>query len=200
MTDHEPRMRPVRVATHHDDAQVRIDSWWLLPTAEAAEVAARRALEVMPRTDGLLRFSVLRAQGAPGLFLQSLWATAAAREHYVQQVAVVPMAAVNEHAPGIQRDRALTEVVAGIVHSGADAEKWVTRRSPVDGGAQAAVDREVARLRGQDAPGLVRASMGLARGERGEPVEVVVIEERNGPTGDVLAYEPVGALASARDA
>lgn len=196
MTDQQTR--PVQVAAHHFDAQARIDSWWLLPTAEEADAASRGALEVMPGTDGLLRFSVLRAPAEPALFLQSLWATAAARDHYVHQVAAVPRAAVDERAPGIQRDRALTEIVAELVNSDADAEKWVTRRIPVVGDAQAMVDQEVARLRGEDAPGLVRASIGLARGEDGEPVEAVVVEERIGSTGDLLAYEPVGAVAPPR--
>ncbi|RKT85545.1 hypothetical protein SAMN05421805_11853 [Saccharopolyspora antimicrobica] len=199
MTDQQIQTRPVQPAAHHDDAQARIDSWWLLPTAEEADAAARRALEVMPRTDGLLRFSVLRAPAEPALFLQSLWTTAAARDHYVHQVAAAPRAAVDERAPGIQRDRALTEIVAVVAHSELVAEKWVTRRIPVVEDARAQVDREIARLRGHDAPGLVRASIGLARDEHGEPVEVVVIEERNGPTGDVLGYEPVGAVASARE-
>ncbi|MDA3643206.1 hypothetical protein LZ318_20635 [Saccharopolyspora indica] len=192
MTDEQTRMRPVQAAAHHDDARARIDSWWLLPTAEEADAAARGALEVMPRADGLLRFSVLRSPAEPALFLQSLWVTAAARDHYVQQVAAAARASVDERAPGIQRDRALTEIVAEVVHSDAVAGKWVTRRLPVVESAQARVDEEVDRLRGEDAPGLVRASIGLARGERGEPVEVVVVEERS---GGVLGYEPVGAVA-----
>lgn len=198
MTDQQPQMRPVQITGHHDDARARIDSWWRLPTVEEADTAARRALEVMPASDGLLRFSVLRAAAEPVVFLQSLWTTVAARDHYVRQVASVPRAAVDAQAPGIQRDRALTEIVAEVVHADAVAEKWVTQRFPVVGDAQALVDQQVTRLSGQDAPGLVRASLGLARGEDGEPVEVVVIEERTGVTGDVLAYEPVGAVTPSR--
>ncbi|GCE00476.1 hypothetical protein [Embleya hyalina] len=191
-------MRPTHVATHHDDATARIDSWWRLPTAAAADEAARGALEVMPRTDGLIRFSVLRSPTEPTLFLQSLWTTAAARDHYVHHVAPIPGAAVNNRVPDIERDRSLTEIVAVVAHVDTVAEKWMTRRLPAtdEAGVQTLVKQQTARLRAENTSGLVRATLGVGRDEDGNPIEVIVIEEWSGSThSDVLAYEPFGAVA-----
>ncbi|UUS34612.1 MULTISPECIES: hypothetical protein [Streptomyces] len=200
MTDHQNQgraMRPTRVVAHHDDAKARIDSWWRLPTAAKADEAARGALEVMPWSDGLIQFSVLHAPTEPTLFLQSLWTTAAARDHYVHQVASIPSAAIDDRVPDIERDRSLTEIVAVVAHVDTVADKWITRRLPAtdDAGVQALVKQEAARLRGEKEPGLVRATLGVGRDEDGNPIEVIVIEERSGSThSDVLAYEPFGAI------
>jgi quinol monooxygenase YgiN len=200
MTDQQNRaraMRPTHVATHHDEAGARIDSWWRLPTAAEAEKAARGALEAMPWSEGLIQFSVLHSPGEPTLFLQSLWTTAAARDHYVHHVASTPRAAVDDQVPGIERDRALTEIVAVVAHVDTVAEKWTTRRLPAtdDAGVQALVQQQTARLRDERTQGLVRATLGVGRDEDGNPTEVVVIEEWAGPTrSDLLAYEPFGAI------
>ncbi|MEU9982082.1 hypothetical protein [Streptomyces sp. NPDC050856] len=200
MTDQQNQaraMRPTHVATHHDDAKARIDSWWRLPTAAEAEKAARGALEAMPWSDGLIQFSVLHSPAEPTLFLQSLWTTAAARDHYVHHVASIPRAAIDDRVPDIERDRSLTEIVAVVAHVDTVAEKWITRRLPAtdDAGVQALVKQQTARLRGEKTPGLVRATLGVGRDEDGNPIEVIVIEEWSDSThSDVLAYEPFGAI------
>ncbi|WP_166027936.1 hypothetical protein [Streptomyces chilikensis] len=203
MTDQQNQaraMRPTQVATHHDDAKARIDSWWRLPTAAEADKAARGALEAMPWSDGLIQFSVLHSPGEPTLFLQSLWTTAAARDHYVHHVAPIPRATIDDRFPDIERDRSLTEIVAVVAHGDTVAEKWITRRLPAtdDASAQALVARQTARLRGEKTQGLVRATLGVGRDEDGNPTEVIVIEEWSGSThSDVLAYEPFGAITPA---
>jgi hypothetical protein len=200
MTDQQSQvraMRPTRVATHHDDAKARIDSWWRLPTAAEADKAARGALEVMPWSDGLIQFSVLHSPAEPTLFLQSLWTTATARDHYVHHAASIPRAAIDRRVPDVERDRSLTEIVAVVAHVDTVAEKWTTRRLPVTdgGGVQALVKRQTARLRGEQTPGLVRATLGIGRDEDGNPIEVIVIKEWSDSThSDVLAYEPFGAV------
>jgi quinol monooxygenase YgiN len=200
MTDQQNQaraMRPTHVATHHDDAKARIDSWWRLPTAAEADKAARGALEAMPWSAGLIRFSVLRSPAEPTLFLQSLWTTAAARDHYVHHVAPIPRAAIDDRVPAIERDRSLTEIVAVVAHVDTVAEKWTTRRLPAtdEAGVQALLKQHTARLRGEETQGLVRATLGVGRDEDGNPIEVIVIEEWSDSThSDVPAYEPFGAI------
>ncbi|MEU0468822.1 hypothetical protein ABZ215_32875 [Amycolatopsis sp. NPDC006131] len=187
MADQLTAMRPAPVATHHEDAAARIDSWWRLPSAAAADEAARAALAAMPRADGLLRFSVLRSPSEPLVFLQSLWTSAPAREHYVRHVAASPRASVDDKVPGIERDRALTEVIGAVTFADAPAAKWVTRRLPATD-VRALAERELARPRTE--PGLVRVAVGAGEGE------VVVVEEWTASASpDGVFYEPVGAVA-----
>ncbi|WP_143589945.1 hypothetical protein [Streptomyces africanus] len=84
-----------------------------------------------------------------------------------------------------------------VAHVDTVAEKWTTRRLPVtdDGGVQALVKQQTARLRGEQTPGLVRATLGIGRDQDGNPIEVIVIKEWSDSThSDVLAYEPFGAM------
>jgi quinol monooxygenase YgiN len=199
MTDQKNRtrtMRPVGVAARHSTARARIDSWWRLPTGAEADEAARIALEAMPSAEGLIQFSVHRSPEEPALFLQSLWTSVAARDHYVRNVAATASAAVDDRAPNIARDRLLTEIVHVIDHTDRIAEAWVTRRLPAQdtAGARALAQQEDHRLRAEPSTGLVRASVGIGRGEA-VPVEIVVVEEWAGPVPtDGPAYRPFGAV------
>lgn len=179
------------------EAKARIDSWWRLPTAAAADEAARGALELMPWSAGLIRFAVFRSPTEPTVFLQSLWTTAAARDHYVHHVAPVPRASIDDRVPQIERQRSLTEVVAVVTHADAVAAKWTTRRLPATAEADlhALVSHETARLREGQPPGLVRATVGIGHDLDGKPTEVIVTEEWSDP--DLSGYAPFGAVTPA---
>ncbi|MBM7774995.1 quinol monooxygenase YgiN [Actinokineospora baliensis] len=176
--------------------EASINSWWRLPTAADAAAAARGALSAMPRVEGLIRFAVLRSPTEPVLFLQSLWASRTARDHYVDTIASTARAAVDTLVPTIERDRSLTEIRHTITHTDRAARSWTAHRLPVLDlvAAHGLARRESLRLRTTPPPGLARATIGVTDDDT---PEVVVVEE----WADTLptdAYLPFGVISGWR--
>ena len=103
MTTSHSAHQAASAALKDPSAGAIIASQWTLPSAGAVQAAGRAALDAMPATPGLSRFSVYSGDEDSTLFLLSQWRNEASRDAWTRN-GTATRQSVDDAVPGIRRD------------------------------------------------------------------------------------------------